>query len=85
MVMDLLCGRGDALDGTGATELIAALTSVTFSIRALNELEPAGLKTAYVRRILVGLCRAALVNDDMESVPLAGLSGTRHWLEALVG
>ncbi len=77
--------RSDALDGVGATELISALTAVTFSVRALQELDSDSLRKPAVRRVLVSLCRAALVNDDIDSEQSAGLAGTRSWVEALVG
>jgi hypothetical protein len=77
-------GRGDALDGLGLTELIAAVTAVTFAVRALNELDPAGLKTPDVRRILVNLCRAAMAGDTVDSMPRTGLKGDENWTEALI-
>jgi hypothetical protein len=77
-------GRGDALDGLGVTEMIAAVTAVTFSVRALNELDPAGLKKPEVRRILVNLCRAALDNDTVDATPLSGLKGNQNWIAALI-
>ncbi len=78
-------GRGDVMDRMVAVDLIAAVTAVTFSIRAIAELEPTGLKTPAVRRLLINLCRAALTNQEVEGHSLTGMGGTRNWLESLVG
>jgi hypothetical protein len=80
----LVRGRGDVLDGLGITEMIAAVTAVTFTVRALCELDPACLKTPEVHRVLVNLCRSALSIDDNGVVPSLGLKANRKWIAVLI-
>jgi hypothetical protein len=77
-------GRGDVLDGLGITKIIAAVTAVTFTVRALCELDPVGLKMPEVHRILVNLCLSALSLDDDSVAPQLGLKANRKWIAALI-
>jgi hypothetical protein len=77
-------GRGDVVDRFGTLELISAITAVTFTLRALADLDPNCLRKPKTKRMLINLCRSILEDADVEST-VTGLKGAPGWIEALVG